>query len=75
MGISSMAFHSKSYDLREFIEEGCHAELLFHDDGYPDENDEYWIRGDNILWNASVRFPKEYLPEFEGLLRKTLGDA
>ena len=71
--ISETAFHKDGRHLYHFIEENCAITLLAADDGYPDENDEYWIPGDNLIWSATVRFKKELLPTFENLLRDTLG--
>lgn len=73
--ISEIAFRSESQDLYRFIEEECDVGLLSWDDGCPDENDEeYWIEGENLIWSASVRFPKERLPIFEKLMRSTIVD-
>ena len=72
MKISEIAFRTKSQDLYRFIEAKCDVVLLSQDDGHPDENDEYWIQGDNLIWSASVRFPKKLLPAFEKLIRATL---
>ena len=73
MEITTTAFNSEVRSLYDFIEEECEVLLLSTDDGQPDETDEYWIDGENLIWSASVRFPKEYLTNFEGLLRGALG--
>jgi hypothetical protein len=72
MFINEIAFRSESRDFYEFIEEQCEVLLLSRDDGELDENDEYWIEGENLIWSASVRFPKEHLEDFEQLIRFTL---
>ena len=69
------AFSTQSQDLYRFIEEECHVELRSRDEGEPDENDEYWIEGENLIWSASVRFPKERLRTFEKVIRTTLVDS
>ena len=70
--VSEISFHSESQDLYRFIEDECNVIMLSSDDGYPDVNDEYWIEGDNLIWSASVRFPKELLPTFEEHIRATI---
>jgi len=72
--ITTLAYDNKSHDLYNFMEEVCHVLLLSSDDGQPDENDEYWIPGENLIWSASVRFHKELLPDFELLIGKLLGE-
>lgn len=67
--IKTIAYKSESYELTQFIDEICQTDLLSCDDGHPDDNDEYWIPGKNLIWSASVRFPREFLPEFEALVR------
>lgn len=52
--ITEMSFGTESQDLYRFIEEECQVLLLSTDDGSPDENDEYWIEGENLVWSASV---------------------
>lgn len=75
MYITEMAFRSEPRDLHQFIEEECDVNLLSHDDGHPDENDDnYWIEGEELVWSASVRFPKELLPTFESLVRTTFAN-
>ena len=69
MVINEIAFRSEARELREFIEEECEVLLLSREDGYLDENDEYYIESDALIWTASVRFPKEYLLEFEQYMR------
>ncbi len=69
--MSEMSFRSESQALYGFIQEHCKVILLSSDNGQPDENDEYWIDGDELIWSASVRFPKELIPEFEKLVRET----
>jgi len=70
--INEIAFLSESREFVEFVEEACEVKLLSFDDGHPDENDEYWIEGENLIWSASVRFPKELLENFEQLIRFNL---
>jgi len=72
--ISTIAYKNKSLELFHFIEEACHVLLLSTDDGELDENDEYWISGENLIWSASVRFHKELLPDFEELIRNVLDE-
>jgi hypothetical protein len=72
MYITNVAYNSDNYELFQFIEEICQVLLLSSDDGNMDENDEYWIPGKNLIWSASVRFPKELLSEFEQLIRDLL---
>ena len=64
LDLVDIAFKSESRDLYDFIQEECDVRLLSCDDGHPDKNDEYWIEGDEQIWSASVRFPKEYLKKF-----------
>ena len=70
--IKTLAYKSESYELVQFIDEICQIELLSCDDGHPDENDEHWIPGENLIWSASVRFPRNFLPEFEALIRELI---
>ena len=70
--IAEIAFLSETREVYEFIEEHCQVLLLSCDDGEPDENDEYWIEGENLIWSASVRFPKEHLKFFEYQIRNTI---
>ena len=70
--LADIAFQSDSQELYRFIEENCEVILHSMDDGEPDENDEYWIEGENLIWSASVRFPNKLLPAFEKLVRATL---
>jgi hypothetical protein len=72
MFINEIAFSNESRDLNDFIEEQCEVLLLSGDDGEPGENEEYWIEGENLIWSASVRFPKELLEDFEQLIRFNL---
>ena len=72
MRVTTAAFHSKARDLYNFIEDECQIFLLVTDDGQPDENEEDLLEGDELIWGASVTFPKERLVEFERLLRETL---
>lgn len=69
MVIIESAFREGSRGLCEFIEEECEVLLLNNDDGHADENDEYWIEGENLVWSASVRFAKQLIPKFEALVR------
>lgn len=50
--------------LYEFFISECAINLLFDDNGYLDENDEYWIEGNDIDFSISLRFNKEFLSEF-----------
>ena len=75
MDIEEIAFRSGARELYEFIQEECEVKLLSCDDGHLDDKDEYWIDGENLIWSASVRFPKEYLKMFEQYMRETLGDS
>jgi len=70
--IKTLAYKSESYELVQFIDEICQIDLLSCDDGHPDENDEHWIPGENLIWSASVRFPRNFLPEFEALIRELI---
>jgi hypothetical protein len=72
MTINEIAFLSESREFIEFIEEVCEVKLLTFDDGHLDENDELYIEGENLIWSASVRFPKELLEDFEQLIRFNL---
>ncbi len=72
IAITEIAFRSKMRDLYDFIETECDVLLLSSDDGQPDDNDEYWIEGENLIWSASVRFGKENLELFEKLIRAVL---
>jgi len=75
MEIVAAAFKDEARELHEFIEENCEVLLLSCDDGRLDENDEYWIEGDELLWSASVRFSKKLLPQFERCVRDVIGKA
>ena len=70
--INEIAFLSESREFVEFIEGVCEVKLLSFDDGHPEENDEYWIEGENLIWGVSVRFPKELLEDFEQMIRFNL---
>jgi hypothetical protein len=70
--INEIAFLSESRELMEFIQAECEVLLLSTDDGHPDENDEYWIEGENLIWSASVRFSEGHLEDFEQMVRFTL---
>jgi len=75
MELEEIAFKSETRELYDFIQEECEVLLLSRDDGHPDDDDEYWIEGEDLIWTASVRFPKEYLNTFEQYLREALGDS
>lgn len=75
MLIVDTAFRSESDDLYRFIEEECEVLLLSCDDGELDENDEFWIEGENLIWSASVRFQKEHISDFEAMLRESFSDS
>ena len=70
--IAETAFSNEGQALYHFIEESCKVDLLSVDDGGPDENDEFWIPGNNLIWSATVSFKKELLPTFEKLVRSTM---
>lgn len=70
--ISEIAFRTGTQALYRFIEDECDVQLLSSDDGQLDENDEYWIEGDSLMWSASVRFPKKFILKFENLVRSAL---
>lgn len=74
MLIVDTAFRSESDELYRFIEEECQVILLSCDDGESDEHDEFWVEGENLIWSASVRFPKEHIGYFEAMLRESLND-
>ncbi len=74
IAMSEISFRSESQDLYRFIEEECDVKLHSSDDGHPDESDEEWIEGDDLIWTASVRFPKERLRAFEKLIRATFAE-
>lgn len=61
-----------SSDLEQFIDEECELNLLSCDDGYPDENGEYWIQGDQLIWSASVRFDRKQLKCFQRIVQDVL---
>jgi hypothetical protein len=71
--IAESSFSRDEQALYHFIDENCKVDLLSEDDGGPDENDEYWIPGNNLIWSATVSFKKELLPTFEKLVRSTFG--
>jgi hypothetical protein len=73
--MSEISFRSESQSLYQFIEDECEVLLLSSDDGYMDENDEYWLPGENQMWSASVRFHKKLIPDFEKIIRSTLTDS
>jgi hypothetical protein len=70
--ISEISFRSESQSLYQFIVAECEVLLLMCNDGYHDENVEYWHSGDNLIWSASVRFHKKLIPDFEKVVRATL---
>ena len=70
--ITETAFSNLDQSLYHFIEASCKVDLLTEDDGGPDENDEFWIPGNNLIWSATVSFKKELLPTFEKLLRSAI---
>jgi len=55
-----------------FSEDECEVKLLSGDDGQLDEANNEWIEGDNVIWSASVRFPRTLLSEFEALIRTVI---
>lgn len=50
----------------------CEVKLHSSDDGHPNDDDQEWIEGDNLIWSAGVRFKKYLLPAFEKLIRQEL---
>ena len=72
IAITEIAFRNRNRELYEFIIDQCDVLLQPFDDGHPDERDEYWVEGDNLVWIASVTFPSQYLPKFEKLVRSVL---
>lgn len=72
--LSELAYQ-QSKELYEFIEQSCNVSLSCWDNGYQDDADENWIAGDHLIWSASVRFPKELLPDFERLVRAMLATS
>ena len=74
IGITESAFREEPHHFYEFIVETCDVTLHSQDDGSLDEKENEWIEGENLMWSASVRFPKELLPTFEKFIRATLSD-
>lgn len=72
MMLSDISFKAAEQAFYRFIEEHCEVLLLSRDDGQPDENDEYWIEGEELIWSASVRFPKKLILQFEAIVVSTL---
>ena len=70
--ITDIAFRTEDRELYDYIVESCEVLLLSSEDGYLDENDEYYLASEELIWSASVRFPKEDLPYFEELIRNTI---
>tara|TARA_A100001037_G_C14938803_1_gene539537 strand:- start:455 stop:874 length:420 start_codon:yes stop_codon:yes gene_type:complete len=65
----------RAYERREtselywWVEDVCSGSMNFHadDDGEVDENDE-WIRGTNLLYSVSIRFPNHLMDDLVSLL-------
>jgi hypothetical protein len=74
MMLSDISFKSKEQTLYRFIEDQCEVLLCSRDNGHPDANDEYWIEGEDLIWAASVRFPKGKISAFERLIVATIAE-
>ena len=74
LDLTEFSFRSEKQGLYRFIQDECDLNLTSQDDGHPDEKDEYWIEGEELIWGASVRFAKELLPTFTKHIRATLAD-
>ncbi len=72
IAITEIAFRNSNRELYEFILDQCDVLLQPFDDGFPDDGNERWVEGDNLVWIASVTFPSEHLPHFEKLVRSVL---
>ena len=72
MMLSDISFKSAEQAFYRFIEEHCEVLLLSSDDCQLDENDEYWIEGEELIWSASVRFPKGMISTFEEVVVTTI---
>ena len=71
MRLSDISFKSAEQAFYRFIEEHCEVLLLSSGDGQIDENDEFWIEGEELIWSASVRFPKGMISTFEEVVVTT----
>ena len=56
--------------LYDFLQCECDNSVCLNDDGHPDEDDIYWVPGENIYLSCSVRFPMNLLDEFMKLFRE-----
>ena len=72
IAITEIAFRNSNRELFEFMLEQCDVLMQPFDDGSPDDRNEHWVEGENLVWIASVTFPSEQLPRFEGLVRSVL---
>jgi hypothetical protein len=73
--ISEISFQTESQSLYNFIQDECEVLLTSCDDGYYEDYDDIRHFGDNLIWSASVRFNKKFIPEFEEIIRATLEDS
>jgi hypothetical protein len=69
--LSEVSFKSEEQSLYRFIEENCEVLLLSMDDGDVDDDD-LWIEGEELIWSASVRFPKKLISTFEAIVVETI---
>jgi hypothetical protein len=73
--VSEISFRSESQSLYNFIQDECEVLLISCDDGYYEDYDEIRHLGDNLIWSASVRFNKKFIPDFEKVVRATLEES
>lgn len=59
-----------SAHLYDFLQCECDNSVCLNDDGHPDEDDIYWVPGENMYLSCSVRFPMNLLDEFMKLFRE-----
>ena len=74
MMLSNISFKSAEQSLYRFIEKDCQVLLLSHDDGNLDASEDCWIQGKELIWSASVRFPKKLITEFEAFMVQTIAE-
>ena len=72
IAINEIAFRNPDRELYLFIQDQCDAFTQCFDNGYPDDGEDRWIEGEDLVWIAAVTFPSHYLPRFEKLIRKHL---
>lgn len=60
---------TNNHEFYYFAEENCDVRLHAQDDGCLDEDKDEWIEGEELIWNASVRFPGEFLEQFDDLIK------